>query len=249
MGGAAEFQTPYAGRVFGRFTDRARRVLVLAQEQALLLGHDCIGTEHILLGLLAEERGIAAHVLADFCVSLKNAGDTLETLKEPRRLSHDIRTESPPFTPGAKKALELSLREALRLGHDHIDTEHLLLGLIREGEGVGAQILVTLGVDLGELREAVLGELRTESLVGRVPRLRGPRVTFSPQRDFFNDVLETLCQNQLAVDVKLSDGTVAEVVLIAVRKDGLIVRELDGVGAGDEESMIEIDQIVEVRVP
>ena len=139
--------------VFERFTDRGRRVLVLAQEQARFLGHDYIGTEHILLGLMHEEDGIAARALMELGVSLEAVRDRIEetvgrTAGEP--------TGNPPFTPRAKKVLELSLREALQLGHSYIGTEHLLLGILREGEGVGARVLEGLGFDLPRVRQSVV---------------------------------------------------------------------------------------------
>jgi len=139
--------------VFERFTDRARRVLVLAQEEARLLNHTFIGTEHILLGLLGEGNGVAAQALTQMNVSLDVARQKVAEVVEV------IGTEpahSPPFTPRAKKVLELSLRAALRLSHDYIGTEHLLLGLVREGEGVGAQVLVSLGAELDVVRQTVI---------------------------------------------------------------------------------------------
>jgi hypothetical protein len=142
--------------VFERFTDRARRVLVLAQEEARLLGHDFIGTEHILLGLIREGDGVAAKALEGLGIHLNGARhEVLNTVEPSGRAS----AGSPPFTPRAKKVLELSLREALQLGHNYIGTEHLLLGLIREGDGVALQVLDTLGVDVGRLRQQVVASL------------------------------------------------------------------------------------------
>jgi len=142
--------------VFERFTDRARRVIVLAQEEARILNHNYIGTEHILLGLIHESEGIAVEALASLGVSLATARTEVEKVigrgKEPP--SGHI-----PFTPRAKKVLELSAREASRLGHPALGSEHLLLGLIREGEGVGAQVLMQLGVELEAARRAVLQRL------------------------------------------------------------------------------------------
>jgi ATP-dependent Clp protease ATP-binding subunit ClpC len=139
--------------VFERFTDRARRVLVLAQEEARQLHHNFIGTEHILLGLVAEGHGVAARAL----LALDVSGDDVRAQVEEivGRAAEPI-TGSPPFTPRAKKVLELSLREALQLGHNYIGTEHILLGLVREGEGVASQVLSSLGVDLGRLRHEVV---------------------------------------------------------------------------------------------
>jgi hypothetical protein len=140
--------------VFQRFTDRARRVLVLAQEEARLLNHGFIGTEHILLGLLHEGEGVAANVLTSVGVSLDAARERVAAIIG--RTSRPPDGGSPPFTPRAKKVMELASREAKQLGHDDIGTEHLLLGLLREGEGVASQVLVSLGADLGRVRQAVI---------------------------------------------------------------------------------------------
>ncbi len=147
--------------VFERFTDRARRVLVLAQEEARLLNHSFIGTEHILLGLIHEGEGVAAQALEQLDISLEAVREKVEQTIGP---SGSAPTGSPPLTPRAKKALELSLREALALGHKYVSTEHILLGLVREGEGVAAQVLVSMGVDLARVRQEVL-----RLLSGHVP--------------------------------------------------------------------------------
>ena len=133
-----------AGRVFERFTDAARHVLVLAQEEARLLDHGFIGTEHLLLGLLKQD-GEAVRLLVEQGASLPVVRSRVE---ETIGLAGGPPTGSPPFTPRAKKALELALREAVRLGSHNIGSEHILLGVIREGEGVGVQVLVGLGIDL-----------------------------------------------------------------------------------------------------
>ncbi|MGO1435870.1 MAG: Clp protease N-terminal domain-containing protein, partial [Canibacter sp.] len=139
--------------MFERFTDRARRVIVLAQEEAKMLNHNYIGTEHILLGLIHEGEGVAAKALEQLEISLdavrEQVTDIIGTGQQPPA-GHI------PFTPRAKKVLELSLREALQLGHNYIGTEHILLGLIREGEGVAAQVLVKLGADLNRVRQTVI---------------------------------------------------------------------------------------------
>jgi ATP-dependent Clp protease ATP-binding subunit ClpC len=139
--------------VFERFTDRARRVLVLAQEEARLLNHNFIGTEHILLGLIHEEEGVAAKAIDQCGISFD---DVRAKVLEIVGSSSATLTGSPPFTPRAKKVLELSLREALQLGHNYIGTEHILLGLVREGDGVAAQVFVSLGVDLAGVRQQVI---------------------------------------------------------------------------------------------
>ena len=139
--------------MFERFTDRARRVLVLAQEEARLLNHSFIGTEHILLGLIHEGEGVAAKALDAMGITLEAVREKVE---ETIGMTGNPPSGSPPFTPRAKKVLELSLREALQLGHSYIGTEHMLLGLVREGEGVAAQVLVSLGADLARVRQQVI---------------------------------------------------------------------------------------------
>jgi ATP-dependent Clp protease ATP-binding subunit ClpC len=139
--------------MFERFTDRARRVVVLAQEEARMLDHDYIGTEHILLGLIREGDGYAAR-------SLESLGISLDAVRQQVQEIIGRGQQAPsghiPFTPRAKKVLELSLRESLQLGHNYIGTEHMLLGLLREGDGVAAQVLVRLGADLDRVREQVI---------------------------------------------------------------------------------------------
>ena len=139
--------------MFERFTDRARRVVVLAQEEARLLNHNYIGTEHILLGLIHEGEGVAAKALESLGISLEAVRSQVEEIIGQGGASPSGHI---PFTPRAKKVLELSLREALQLGHNYIGTEHILLGLIREGEGVAAQVLVKLGADLSRVRQQVI---------------------------------------------------------------------------------------------
>ena len=142
--------------MFERFTDRARRVVVLAQEEARMLDHNWIGTEHILLGLVHEGEGVAAKALTSLGISLAAMRQAVEDIigrgAEPP-------TAHIPFTPRSKKVLELSLREALSLGSDYIGTGHILLALLREGDGVSTQILVSDGVDLNQVRQQVINLL------------------------------------------------------------------------------------------
>jgi ATP-dependent Clp protease ATP-binding subunit ClpC len=148
--------------MFEKFTDRARRVVVLAQEEARMLSHNYIGTEHLLLGLIHEGEGVAARSLESLGISLE---DVRQNVEEMIGRGQEAPSGHIPFTPRAKKVLELSLREAQQLGHEYIGTEHILLGLIREGEGVAAQVLVKLGGDLRRVRQQViqlLGEGRPE---------------------------------------------------------------------------------------
>ncbi len=155
--------------MFERFTDRARRVVVLAQEEARMLNHNYIGTEHILLGLIHEGEGVAAKALESLGISLEAVRSQVEEIigQGQQAPSGHI-----PFTPRAKKVLELSLREALQLGHNYIGTEHILLGLIREGEGVAAQVLVKLGADLNRVRQQVIQLL--SGYQGKEPAAAGP---------------------------------------------------------------------------
>src|SRR5216117_1061940 len=158
--------------MFERFTDRARRVVVLAQEEARMLSHNYIGTEHILLGLIHEGEGVAAKALESLNISVEavrqHAGEI--TGQGQQAPSGHI-----PFTPRAKNVLELSLREALQLGHNYIGTEHILLGLIREGEGVAAQVLVKLGADLNRVRQQVIQLL--SGYQGKEPAASGTSAT------------------------------------------------------------------------
>jgi Clp amino terminal domain, pathogenicity island component len=145
-----------SGATFKRFSSRTRRAIVLAQEEARRLRHDYLGTEHLVLGLLAEGEGIGAQ-------ALQHAGITLDAaragVEEITGCGENVPSGHVPFTPRAKKVLELALREALHLGHDYIGTEHLLLGLLREGEGVGVQVIVVGGVQPEQLRASVLALL------------------------------------------------------------------------------------------
>jgi ATP-dependent Clp protease ATP-binding subunit ClpC len=165
--------------VFERFTDRARRVVVLAQEEARGLDHNYIGTEHLLLGLIREGEGVAALALGALDISLERIRNDVEAIigRGDRPPAGHI-----PFTPHAKKVLELSLREALALGHNYIGTEHILLGLVREGEGVAAQVLQKLGVDLERVRQTVIELISGSSeSAGRSPRRRRDRRVFEEE--------------------------------------------------------------------
>jgi Clp amino terminal domain, pathogenicity island component len=149
-----------SGATFKRFTARARRTIVLAQEEARLLGHDQLGTEHLLLGLLAEGEGIGAQALAGTGITLDAARASVEEITGRGQKTASGRI---PFTPRAKKVLELALREALERGHNYIGTEHLLLGLLKEGEGVGMQILLAANVHPDQLRATLLERVEPPS--------------------------------------------------------------------------------------
>jgi len=187
--------------MFERFTDRARRVVVLAQEEARMLNHNYIGTEHILLGLIHEGEGVAAKALESLGISLEAVRQQVEEIigQGQQAPSGHI-----PFTPRAKKVLELSLREALQLGHNYIGTEHILLGLIREGEGVAAQVLVKLGADLNRVRQQVIQLLH--GYQGKEPEsaLGGPR-----QRELLSRVaarLNALESRLSAIEQRVGTG-------------------------------------------
>ena len=145
--------------MFKRFTDPARRVVVLAQEEARMLYHNYIGTEHILLGLIHEGEGVAAKALESLNISLDAVRDRIEEIVGQGQTAPAGHI---PFTPRAKKVFELSFREALHLGHTNIGTEHILLGLIREGDGVAVQVLQQMGIDLGWARREVIRLLSGE---------------------------------------------------------------------------------------
>jgi len=165
--------------MFERFTERARRVVVLAQEESRQLGHDYIGTEHLLLGLVSESSGIAGRALASFDVDRPRVEAKVLELVGP---GSAVPRGHIPFRPLAKKTLERSLREALALGHNYIGTEHLLLGLMSVDDGVGRQVLVDLGLDLGALRTRVI-ELLAETTEGSdaVVSADMPSIRFSPE--------------------------------------------------------------------
>jgi ATP-dependent Clp protease ATP-binding subunit ClpC len=146
--------------VFERFTERARQVVVLAQDEARALRHDYIGTEHILLGLLREEEGLAARILESLDITVEEVRVQVARIVGQ---SDEVTTGQIPFTPRAKKVLELALREAIQLRHDYVGTEHLLLGLVRESQGVAARILLDLGADAQKIRATLFEMLGSES--------------------------------------------------------------------------------------
>jgi ATP-dependent Clp protease ATP-binding subunit ClpA len=191
----------FAG-VFERFTDRARRVVVLAQEEARMLNHNYIGTEHILLGLVHEGKGVAAKALESLGTSLEAVRQQVEEIIGQGKAAPRGHI---PFTSRAKKALELSLPEALQLGHDYIGTEHILLGLIREGEGVGAQVLQELGAGLEPTRQKVL------QLLGEPSAEISERIPPFPERaeplpPFIREVERKIAQASTEKDAALDKG-------------------------------------------
>lgn len=152
--------------MFNRFTDRARKVLILAQQEAAKYGHGYIGTEHLLLGLLREGEGVAAKALSSLGLEI----DAVRVQVESILGKGQEQTSEIGYTPRAKKVIELAMEEALRLGHNYVGTEHILLGLIREGEGIAAQVLTGLGVDINLMRQRVIEMLGGYSLSGQTPQ-------------------------------------------------------------------------------
>jgi ATP-dependent Clp protease ATP-binding subunit ClpC len=173
--------------MFERFTDRARRVVVLAQEEARDLGHNYIGTEHILLGLIREPPGLAAQALSALGVTAAAARERIAGLVS---RGSEAPSGHIPFTPRAKKVLELSLREALDLGHSYIGTEHILLGLIAEGEGVASHVLADLGAPGPQVREKVLELARAAGPEAAPAAAPGPRAPLAGPRP--REVLDRL---------------------------------------------------------
>jgi len=208
--------------MFERFTDRARRVVVLAQEEARRLNHDYIGTEHILLGLIHEGEGVAAKTLESLGISRRAVRQQVEEIIGQGQQAPPGHI---PFTPRVKKVLELAKREAMQLGHHYIGTEHILLGVIREGDGPAAQVLVNLGGDLNRVRQQVLQILhghQGENVPGSVRAAlrsgqagRGKRKLLSQLLDRFDAVESRLAALERRVgtgpDVRDLDQEIAQV--------------------------------------
>jgi ATP-dependent Clp protease ATP-binding subunit ClpC len=182
--------------MFERFTDRARRVVVFAQEEARGLNHNWISTEHLLLAVIREGHGVGAKALESMQISLDAARQQVESIigrgQEPVGDAHIA------FTPRAKKVLELSLREAQQLGHDYIGTEHILLGLIREGDGVAAQVLVNLGSDLNRARQQVIQLLHG---------YQGRRTSIATIGEELADRLASMAARLAVIERRLGDAT------------------------------------------
>jgi hypothetical protein len=235
----------HAEPTFERFTDRARRVLVLAQEEARLLNHGFIGTEHILLGLIHEGDGLAAKALESLGVSLDGARERVEETIGPA--SPQLATSSPPFTPRAKKVLELSLREALQLGHNYIGTEHMLLGLIREGEGVAAQVLVSLGCDLQRAREVVISLLSGYQGTTVAASAEAAALASELRRHREGAVLPVGVSWRLVV---VQEGRSPEAFEAASHQLAALVRSLEGEDAGElDASRVSVTSVETERGP
>ncbi|MCU0652037.1 MAG: ATP-dependent Clp protease ATP-binding subunit [Candidatus Omnitrophica bacterium] len=215
--------------MFNRFTERARKVIILAKEEARRFNHDYIGTEHILLGLIREGEGVAAAVLQKLGVSLENIRIEIEKLVQPgpaTQIIGDI-----PFTPRAKKALELAAEEARSLGHNYIGTEHLLLGLIREGEGVASQVLLNLGLDLNAVRNEIM-ELLGSALPGFGAPGAQQAKTKTPALDAFGRDLTALAkENKLdpVIDRKQEIERVIQILSRRTKNNPVLLGEA-GVG-------------------
>src|SRR5438132_170993 len=188
--------------MFERFTERARQAVVLAQEEARALKHNYIGTEHLLLGLLRKEEGVAAHVLESLEITLEEVRAQVAHIVGQ---GDEVTSGQIPFTPRAKKVLELALREALGIGHNYIGTEHILLGLTRENEGVAARILLELGAEPQQIRERIVDVLGIElsplAQTRRFGRRRGAPVhmvrTGYPKWEYRVEVRESIDQEWL----------------------------------------------------
>ena len=238
--------------MFERFTDRARRVVVLAQEEARLLNHNYIGTEHLLLGLIHEGQGVAAKALESLGISLEAArAQVKETVGQGLRGP----TGHIPFTPRAKKVMELSLREALQLGHNYLGTEHLLLGLLSEGEGVGAQVLTRFGADYARVREQVIqllsgyavGKEGTGPVTGEGgqagPRTRPVRMTVPED---LRELEEQIAQLRLEKESAIQEQDFDRAAALRDREKGLLAdqvrREREWMADVDVAAVVEENQ-------
>jgi ATP-dependent Clp protease ATP-binding subunit ClpA len=225
--------------VFERFTDRARRVIPLAQEEARLLNHNYVGTEHLLLGLIHEGEGVAAKALESLGISLEAVRAQVQEIIGQGRTAP---TGHIPFTPRAKKVLELSLREALQLGHNYVGTEHILLGLLREGGGVATQVLATFDADHARLREQVLRLLTGDSeQAGTGTRL----VRMTVPADLLDDdeqIAQVRRQKEAAIDAEDFDTAAA----LRDREKQLLAdqarREREWTAGVDVQALIEENQ-------
>jgi ATP-dependent Clp protease ATP-binding subunit ClpC len=196
--------------MFERFTDRARRVVVLAQDEARRLNHDYIGTEHILLGLIHEGEGVAAKALESLGISLNAVRQEVEQIIGRGQQAHSGHI---PFTPRAKKVMELSLRESLQLGHNYIGTEHILLGLIREGDGVAAKVLVKLGADLNRVRQQVIELISGQQPDRKLPQEGVPVADVRARLDAIEDRLAAVEQGMgTRADTSDLDGQIDRVL-------------------------------------
>jgi ATP-dependent Clp protease ATP-binding subunit ClpC len=217
--------------MFEKFTDRARRVVVLASDEARMLDHNYIGTEHILLGLIHEGEGVGVKALESLGISLEFVRQQVEEIIGQ---GQQAPAGHIPFTPRAKEVLELALREALQLGHNYVGTEHILIGLIREGEGVAAQVLVKLGADLGQVRQQVIQLLhgyqgKEPATVAVLPEL--PPAALAVLDQYGRDLTEAARRGQLdfVVGLKKETDRVIQIFSRRTRNSPVLVGE-PGVG-------------------
>ena len=201
--------------MFGRFTKRAQRVLHLAREEAQRMNYPYVGTEHLLLGLIREGEGVAARVLADLGIDADKVRAAVAQMVEPAEAQGILEVT---LTPRAKRVLELAIDEARRLGHNYVGTEHLLLGLIREGEGVAAQVLAGMGADLERTREKVLQLLGGVTAGGPAAMGAGPRGKATPTLNQFGRDLTQLAKEGKLDPVVGREKEIERVVQILSRR-------------------------------
>jgi ATP-dependent Clp protease ATP-binding subunit ClpA len=227
--------------MFERFTDRARRVVVLAQEEAVRLKHNHLGTEHLLLGLVHEGQGVAAKALESLGIQLEAVRAQVEEIIGQGQRAP---TGHIPFTPRAKKVLELSLREAQQLGHDYIGTEHILLGLIREGEGVAAQVLAKLGADLSRTRRQVVGlSIGDTDAMEAVARTRLVRMSVPDElREAQEQLTQVRREKERAIDAEDFDRAAALRDQEQQLLGRLVEREREWTAGVDLEAVIQENQ-------
>ncbi len=234
--------------MFERFTEQARQVVVLAQVEARLLHHNYIGTEHLLLGLLREADGLAARVLESLDISLDRVRDQVARLVGS---ADEVTSGQIPFTPRAKKVLELALREALSLGHNYIGSEHILLGLARENEGVAARVLLDSGVDAETLRNEVIRTLSSSSgsPETRVRARAGASAWVTQRRAIDIGLLDGLAPllDTLAADIRRElrrDPDPGDLLLaLACVQDGLTGRAVSALGVDQDVLWGTIEQL------
>jgi ATP-dependent Clp protease ATP-binding subunit ClpA len=213
--------------VFERFTEQARQVVGLAQEEARTLKHNYIGTEHILLGLLREEDGLAARVLESLDITVERVRAQVVRIVGPGEQGTSSQI---PFTPRAKKVLELALRESRSLGHNHIDTEHILLGIARENEGVAMRVLLDLGVDAGRIRNEVVSLLpRLEPVRARPAGAHRARVREAPPREDAGAMLATIERHIRGLLHRAPDNGDL-LVILATLPEGVVARTFAELG-------------------
>ncbi|MFF5290766.1 Clp protease N-terminal domain-containing protein [Paractinoplanes globisporus] len=229
------------GGMFERFTDRARRVVVLAQEEARMLNHAEIGTEHFLLGLIHDGEGVATQALESLGISLE---DLREQIEEIIGIGAQASPGHLPFTPRARRVLELALREALQLGHTYIGTEHLLLGLIREGEGVAGQVLIRLGADLNRTRQQVIRLLSGNTPAAARPDAAEPAPATSGAPSLDDRARRTVVLAQEEARALNHNYIGTEHILLGLIHDDLAVAIVEGMGIAPPDLRADVEEII-----